>query len=218
MRCRSTFARHFRPIRPTSSSVRGRKRTKKKKDKSKHDESWEKEGDRWRLGVVGLFRKQPYLGELTLGLVFNYSSWFFFFRYSNLFLAKFQKIIIHSQLCKFELCIIKRKEIYIWLQFPRNDGTFSYLPIFISILYQLSLLSMSLFFFFFILLIFIQLVSKSIAVHVIFNNILFQLSLRSLDPSFGLLFHDLFVELDIDSMEASLIMSILDAIVNFSGM
>lgn len=77
---------------------------------------------------------------------------------------------------------------------------------------------MSLFFFFFILLIFIQLVSKSIAVHVIFNNIIFQLSLRSLDPSFGLLFHDLFVELDIDSMEASLIMSILDAIVNFSGM
>lgn len=115
--------------------------------------------------------------------------------------------------------VIKRKEIYIWLQFPRNDGMLSYLPIFISILYQLSLLSMSLFFFFFfILLIFIQLVSKSIAVHVIFNNILFQLSLRSLDPSFGLLFHDLFVELDIDSMEASLIMSILDAIVNFSGM
>lgn len=46
---------------------------------------------------------------------------------------------------------------------------------------------------------------------------LFQLSLRSLDPSFGLLFHDLFLELDIDSMKASLIMSILDAIVNFSG-
>lgn len=28
---------------------------------------------------------------------FNYSSWFFFFRYSNLFLAKFQKIIIHRK-------------------------------------------------------------------------------------------------------------------------
>ncbi|KAK1129011.1 hypothetical protein K0M31_020145 [Melipona bicolor] len=44
------------------------------------------------------------------------------------------------------------------------------------------------------------------------------LSLRSLDPSFGLLFHDLFEELDIDSTGASLVMSILDAIVNFSGL
>ncbi|XP_016919323.1 monocarboxylate transporter 2-like isoform X1 [Apis cerana] len=53
---------------------------------------------------------------------------------------------------------------------------------------------------------------------VCFGSSLISLSLRSLDPSFGLLFHDLFLELDIDSMKASLIMSILDAIVNFSGL
>ncbi|XP_033303187.1 monocarboxylate transporter 2-like isoform X3 [Bombus vosnesenskii] len=47
---------------------------------------------------------------------------------------------------------------------------------------------------------------------------LITLSLRSLDPSFGLLFHDLFIELEIDSTGASFIMSILDAIVNFSGL
>ncbi|XP_017755349.1 PREDICTED: monocarboxylate transporter 12-like [Eufriesea mexicana] len=47
---------------------------------------------------------------------------------------------------------------------------------------------------------------------------LITLSLRSLDPSFGLLFHDPFLELEIDSTGASLIMSILDAIVNFSGL
>ncbi|CAK9821509.1 Monocarboxylate transporter 12 [Anthophora retusa] len=47
---------------------------------------------------------------------------------------------------------------------------------------------------------------------------LITLSLRSLDPSFGLLFHDPLEELDIDSTGTSLIMSILDAIVNFSGL
>ncbi|XP_017789942.1 PREDICTED: uncharacterized protein LOC108572253 [Habropoda laboriosa] len=47
---------------------------------------------------------------------------------------------------------------------------------------------------------------------------LITLSLRSLDPSFGLLFHDPLEELEIDSTGTSLIMSILDAIVNFSGL
>ncbi|XP_043260775.1 monocarboxylate transporter 12-like [Colletes gigas] len=47
---------------------------------------------------------------------------------------------------------------------------------------------------------------------------LITLSLRSLDPSFGLLFHDPLEELDVDSTGTSLIMSILDAIVNFSGL
>lgn len=106
MRCRSTFARHFRSIRPTSSSVRGRKRTKKKKKINRNTMNREK-----RKGI---------------------------------------------------------------------DGGWGWL--------------------------------------VCFGSSLISLSLRSLDPSFGLLFHDLFVELDIDSMEASLIMSILDAIVNFSGL
>lgn len=44
-----------------------------------------------------------------------------------------------------------------------------------------------------------------------------QLSLRSLDPSFGLLFHDLLKDLNVDSTGTSIIMSVLDAIVNFSG-
>lgn len=52
---------------------------------------------------------------------------------------------------------------------------------------------------------------------IILQILFLQLSLRSLDPSFGLLFHDPLEELDIDSTGASLIMSILDAIVNFSG-
>ncbi|XP_033324546.2 monocarboxylate transporter 2 [Megalopta genalis] len=47
---------------------------------------------------------------------------------------------------------------------------------------------------------------------------LITLSLRSLDPSFGLLFHEPLKKLNIDSTGASLIMSILDAIVNFSGL
>ncbi|XP_076636845.1 monocarboxylate transporter 2-like isoform X2 [Colletes latitarsis] len=47
---------------------------------------------------------------------------------------------------------------------------------------------------------------------------LITLSLRSLDPSFGLLFHDPLEELDVDSTGTSLIMSILDSIVNFSGL
>lgn len=46
---------------------------------------------------------------------------------------------------------------------------------------------------------------------------LISLSLRSLDPSFGLLFKDLLEELDVDSTRTSVIMSVLDAIVNFSG-
>lgn len=46
---------------------------------------------------------------------------------------------------------------------------------------------------------------------------LITLSLRSLDPSFGLLFQDLLVDLNVDSTGTSIIMSVLDAIVNFSG-
>ncbi|CAL1675700.1 unnamed protein product [Lasius platythorax] len=46
---------------------------------------------------------------------------------------------------------------------------------------------------------------------------LITLSLRSLDPSFGLLFQDLLEELDVNSTRTSVIMSVLDAIVNFSG-
>ncbi|XP_076163506.1 monocarboxylate transporter 12 isoform X2 [Ptiloglossa arizonensis] len=47
---------------------------------------------------------------------------------------------------------------------------------------------------------------------------LITLSLRSLDPSFGLLFHDPLEELNVASTGTSLIMSILDSIVNFSGL
>lgn len=46
---------------------------------------------------------------------------------------------------------------------------------------------------------------------------LITLSLRSLDPSFGLLFQDLLEDLNVDSTGTSIIMSVLDAIVNFSG-
>ncbi|XP_014487676.1 PREDICTED: monocarboxylate transporter 3-like isoform X2 [Dinoponera quadriceps] len=46
---------------------------------------------------------------------------------------------------------------------------------------------------------------------------LISISLRSLDPSFGLLFHDMLKDLNVDSTGTSIIMSILDAIVNFSG-
>lgn len=46
---------------------------------------------------------------------------------------------------------------------------------------------------------------------------LITLSLRSLDPSFGLLFKDLLEDLNVDSTGTSVIMSVLDAIVNFSG-
>ncbi|XP_017882765.1 monocarboxylate transporter 2-like, partial [Ceratina calcarata] len=47
---------------------------------------------------------------------------------------------------------------------------------------------------------------------------LITLSLRSLDPSFGLLFHDPLKEMKIDSTGATVIMGILDAIFNFSGL
>ncbi|KAK2585107.1 hypothetical protein KPH14_008618 [Odynerus spinipes] len=47
---------------------------------------------------------------------------------------------------------------------------------------------------------------------------LITLSLRSLDPSFGLLFQDLLENLSIESTGTSVIMSVLDAIVNFSGL
>lgn len=47
---------------------------------------------------------------------------------------------------------------------------------------------------------------------------LITLSLRSLDPSFGLLFGDLLRDLKIDSTRTSLIMSVLDANINFSGL
>ncbi|KYQ56363.1 Monocarboxylate transporter 1 [Trachymyrmex zeteki] len=46
---------------------------------------------------------------------------------------------------------------------------------------------------------------------------LITLSLRSLDPSFGLLFKDLLEDLNVDSTWTSIIMGVLDAIVNFSG-
>ncbi|XP_032664228.1 uncharacterized protein LOC116840954 [Odontomachus brunneus] len=46
---------------------------------------------------------------------------------------------------------------------------------------------------------------------------LISISLRSLDPSFGLLFHDLLVDLNVGSTGTSIIMSVLDAIINFSG-
>ncbi|XP_020283491.1 monocarboxylate transporter 13-like [Pseudomyrmex gracilis] len=46
---------------------------------------------------------------------------------------------------------------------------------------------------------------------------LITLSLRSLDPSFGMLFQDLLEDLEVDSTGTSLIMSVLDSIVNFSG-
>nr|XP_012228858.1 PREDICTED: uncharacterized protein LOC105675931 [Linepithema humile] len=46
---------------------------------------------------------------------------------------------------------------------------------------------------------------------------LIALSLRSLDPSFGLLFQDLLENLNVNSTGTSVIMSILDASVNFSG-
>ncbi|XP_033218414.1 monocarboxylate transporter 12-like [Belonocnema kinseyi] len=47
---------------------------------------------------------------------------------------------------------------------------------------------------------------------------LITLSLRSLDPSFGLLFGDLLQDLKVDSTRTSMIMSILDANINFSGL
>ncbi|XP_011313909.1 monocarboxylate transporter 12 [Fopius arisanus] len=43
-------------------------------------------------------------------------------------------------------------------------------------------------------------------------------SLRSLDPSFGLIFDDLLTDLKIDSTKASVILSVLDACCNFSGL
>ncbi|XP_015114503.1 monocarboxylate transporter 12 [Diachasma alloeum] len=47
---------------------------------------------------------------------------------------------------------------------------------------------------------------------------LITLSLRSLDPSFGLIFDDLLTDLKIDSTKASVILSVLDACCNFSGL
>lgn len=47
---------------------------------------------------------------------------------------------------------------------------------------------------------------------------LISLSLRSLDPSFGLLFQDLLEDLDADSTSTALIIGVLDAIVNLSGL
>ncbi|XP_033229554.1 monocarboxylate transporter 12-like [Belonocnema kinseyi] len=47
---------------------------------------------------------------------------------------------------------------------------------------------------------------------------LISLSLRSLDPSFGLLFGDLLRDLKIDSVRTSVIISVLDANINFSGL
>lgn len=106
------------PLSSNSSDelVRGKKKTKKKK--LEHDESWksEKKGDRWRLGVVSVFRKQPYLGKLTLGFVFNYSSWYFFFLYIILkfetILPEFSRLWKNDYLSQVweELCIFKRRK------------------------------------------------------------------------------------------------------------
>lgn len=52
---------------------------------------------------------------------------------------------------------------------------------------------------------------------VCFGSSLITLSLRSLDPSFGLLFQDLLENLNVDSTGTSVIISVLDAIVNLSG-
>ncbi|XP_046748581.1 monocarboxylate transporter 2-like [Diprion similis] len=50
------------------------------------------------------------------------------------------------------------------------------------------------------------------------GNSLINISLRSLDPSFGLLFGDILNELNVTTVGGTLIMGILESVVNFSGM
>jgi hypothetical protein len=50
------------------------------------------------------------------------------------------------------------------------------------------------------------------------NNYIFQLSTRSIEPSFGLLFGDKLRDMGVATTGASVIMSALDATINFSGM
>jgi hypothetical protein len=50
------------------------------------------------------------------------------------------------------------------------------------------------------------------------NNHMFQLSTRSFEPSFGLLFGDKLRDLGVATTGASVIISALDATINFSGM
>jgi hypothetical protein len=47
---------------------------------------------------------------------------------------------------------------------------------------------------------------------------IFQLSTRSIEPSFGLLFGDKLRDMGVATTGASVIMSALDATINFSGM
>jgi hypothetical protein len=47
---------------------------------------------------------------------------------------------------------------------------------------------------------------------------MFQLSTRSIEPSFGLLFGDKLRDMGVATTGASVIMSTLDATINFSGM
>lgn len=49
-------------------------------------------------------------------------------------------------------------------------------------------------------------------------NSYFQLATRSIEPSFGLLFGDLLSELKVGTTGASIIMSALDVMMNFSGL
>lgn len=51
-----------------------------------------------------------------------------------------------------------------------------------------------------------------------FLLILIQLATRSIEPSFGLLFGDLLAELNVGTTGASIIMSALDVMMNFSGL
>lgn len=46
----------------------------------------------------------------------------------------------------------------------------------------------------------------------------FQLCTRSIEPSFGLLFGDLLKEMGVETTGAAIIMSTLDALINFSGL
>ncbi|XP_046432819.1 monocarboxylate transporter 1-like isoform X1 [Neodiprion fabricii] len=50
------------------------------------------------------------------------------------------------------------------------------------------------------------------------GNSLINISLRSLDPSFGLLFGDMLKELNVTTVGGTLIIGILESVVNFSGM
>jgi hypothetical protein len=50
------------------------------------------------------------------------------------------------------------------------------------------------------------------------NNYMLQLSTRSIEPSFGLLFGDKLRDMGVATTGASVIMSTLDATINFSGM